>query len=367
MDDTPWDLLLAHLSGTLSREGEAELRDWIAADLARAEFVRSLRELVAATGQLPPRHDADAAWDRLASRMDPAAHRPAEVIPLRPHDTASRAARRRPATAGSGGAHRGRLRPSPAALVRVAAILATVAASATAWEMWRSDSAPGPMHEIVTASGQRTTVTLSDGSRLELGPETRLRAPERFRRGAREVEVEGLAFFDIAEDPKRPFTVRARGAYTRVLGTEFTVRAYPEEEVRVAVTEGRVAFGSAELPLDSASVLTREMVGVLALDGSRHVEEDADLDAYVGWMRGRLAFRNEPLPDVVRELGRWYDVEVQLADPALASRHLSIAFQRESLEQVLQLIALALDVDYERDGDVVTLSRRNPGGDRANR
>lgn len=362
MNDAPWHLLLAHLSGTLSREGEAELRDWMAGDLARAEFVRSLRELVAATGQLPPRHDVDAAWHRLTSRMDPAAHRPAEIIPLRPREAASRATRRRPVAAGSHGARWRRLRPSPAALVRVAAVLATVAVSATAWEMWRRDSAPGPMHEIATASGQRTTITLSDGSRVELGPESRLRAPERFRRGAREVEVEGLAFFDIAEDPERPFTVRTHGAYTRVLGTQFTVRAYPEEEVRVAVTEGRVAFGSSDLPVDSASVLTRGTIGVLALDGSRHVEVDADLDPYVDWMDGRLVFRNEPLPDLLRELGRWYDIEVRVADPALASRHLSIAFQKEPLEQVLQLIVLALDVDYERDGNVVTLSRRNTGG-----
>ncbi|MGH7359589.1 MAG: FecR family protein, partial [Gemmatimonadaceae bacterium] len=124
--------------------------------------------------------------------------------------------------------------------------------------------------------------------------------------------------------------------------------------VQVAVAEGRVALRSDRAPAGGGAVLTRGQLGSLTRSDTIATVSEADLEAHLGWAEGRLAFRNAPITDVVTQIGRWYDVEVRLADASLASRHLTLSFSDEPLGAVLQAIALSLDARYERTEDAVT-------------
>jgi transmembrane sensor len=219
---------------------------------------------------------------------------------------------------------------------------------------------------VTTGKGERVQLVLGDGSRVLVGVESRFRYPRRFSRGARDVRLEGAAYFEVARDERRPFTVYTADAVTRVLGTRFTVRDYPGAELaRVAVTEGRVAVRSAVAGAgDAASaVLTRGQAAEVR--DQRVVLEPSVPARDLAWTQGTLAFHNVPVRDVVAEISRWYEVDLRVANPALGARHLTIAFDREPLETILQEIAVVLNARVERRGEVIYLTpvsapRREP-------
>ncbi len=341
--------MIACLSGSASPEEEADLERWISEDPVRGELFHSLREIATMTGRLPHRHDADAAWLRLRARMKSAPPRAGEPIPLRP----------RPASTHSRSHDRGGVAAARTTLLRMAAVLGMIAAAALLWTTLRGTTAAPEMREVATAPGQRSTVTLGDGSEVELGPDSRLRVPVRFDRRTRHVEVEGAAYFRVIHDPRRPFEVHAKGSATRVLGTEFSVRAYPDEvEVSVAVREGSVALGAIGASGAAVVVLGAGDVGNLLPDGTAEVRPATDLDLHLGWTHGRLAFQNERLSRVVLELSRWYGVDIRLGDPQLGSRRLTVVADSEPLDEVLRRISLSLDLHHQRVGSVITLGQR---------
>jgi transmembrane sensor len=355
VDERHWRLLVRSLSGEATPAEREELRRWTEEDPARAAEVESARALWEATGALPARAsapDADAAWRRVARRtgLDAAPATHPDVLPLRPRGA-------RPAAPPS---LLTALRRAPA--LRIAALLVLALGTALLWRPAGGLVNDHVLHRtITTGRGERLRVTLADGSRVLLGVESRLRVPRRFRDDARDVHLEGAAYFEVAHDPSRPFSVHTADAVTRVLGTKFTVRDYAGAgPARVAVTEGRVAVRPATAPRDAppVAVLTRGQAVELAAGGAPTppVVTPAVEKHDLAWTRGQLSFRDAAVPEVLAEIGRWYDVEIQVADSALAARHLTITFDDEPLDTLLREIAAALDARIERRGEVLVLT-----------
>jgi len=337
MDDREWERLVDYLAGTLPPDAEAEFRRWIEADPDRLRELKLLERIWSASSEGSwGAYDSRAAWQRLLKQIGQVHPAPARVHPRAP----------RWRFAG----------PLP----RAAAVLAVIVTSALAWEPIARLLQPETvaLREITAATGQRVHVRLSDGSRVVLAPQSRLRYPAERTGNRRDVYLRGAALFQVTPDPDRPFLVHAGATVTRVLGTTFVVRAYPSESIEVAVAEGRVALRPDTAAARRARgdlVLTTGKVGRVAVDGSPSVAEASDLAPYFGWAEGRLAFLNAPLPGVLEELERWYGVDLRIADAALARRHLTISFAEQPLEQVLELIVLALDARYERSGGTIVL------------
>ena len=341
-----WRLVTAHLTGEATPAEEAALHRWIADDPARAAMLRQLREAWEAAPAPPvtPR-DTEAAWARVRARIGGGT----PVLPLR-----------HPATP-----PRRRRLPEVPVVLRAAAVVLLLLVPALLWtplgERLRGGSVA--LEEVRVPKGGQLGVYLSDGSHVTLGPESTLRYPRHFGRRAREVHIEGMGYFEVARDEARPFTVHARGSATRVLGTAFVVRAYPEDpQVSVAVTSGRVTLRAEDGPDDAAIALEPGEVGRMSPDGSTARSKPASLEAEVGWTRGRLTLEDRSLRDALRHIGRWYDVELVVADSALAARRITTTLEKrpeESLDDVLSLIALSVDARYERSGDTVVFRPRS--------
>jgi ferric-dicitrate binding protein FerR (iron transport regulator) len=189
-----------------------------------------------------------------------------------------------------------------------------------------------------------------------LAPGSRLRTPERFGSGPREISLTEHAYFEVASDSARPFLVNAGGVVTRVLGTEFDVRAYRENEpVRVVVRSGRVSVRPVAAPAATARVLGRGDRAVVDSSGTVQVDGGLDVDALLSWTSGRLTFDRAPLHEVVPELERWFDLEIEM-DPSLSQRRLSAIFEDEPVDTVLQLVGDAVKVRVQRDGRRVVVS-----------
>jgi transmembrane sensor len=209
---------------------------------------------------------------------------------------------------------------------------------------------------IETRAAQRTTVHLPDGSRIVLAPFSRLSYDAQFSTRQREVRLTGLAYFEIVHDSARPFLVQAGGSTTRVLGTRFSVRAYDDERVvRVAVEEGHVALGGNGSR--RVTELRRGDVGERAESGAVRVSTLTSARSSTEWTRERLVFDSMLVSEVLAEVGRWYGLQIRVADSTLLRRHLSTTLANDDADRALDVLALALDVHVVRDTHTVILRR----------
>ncbi len=221
---------------------------------------------------------------------------------------------------------------------------------------------PGPAEAMLTATtsrGERATLRLADGTQVMLGVASTLRYPKAFPGGAREVSLDGEAYFDVVHDEARPFVVRAGGMLAKDLGTQFTVRAYLENEsTQVVVREGRVAIQA--VGDGPERVVAPGELGRLKAGGVPTVEP-ADTAAWFAWTEGRLVFDNTPLREALPQLARWFDLEFRLADEQLGDVPLSASLRTEPTPEVLNSLAASLGMRQRRDGGVITLYRADSG------
>lgn len=319
---TPDDALLArYLAHECTPAEAAAVRQWIAADPDRVRAVERLRATFDAAAPPHERPDVDAMWAQVR------AHHPTSLPPAR-------------------------RRPFPVTLVAAAAVL--VVAVLVDRAISRRSTTHGAVREIATSTGQRATIDLADGSRVILGPRSRISTPEHFGEGPRDVTLEGEAYFEVRHDSTHPFRVHAAGGVAEDIGTRFVVRAYAgEPALRVVVAEGRVSVtrsGGAPVALGAGQLASFDAAGTASV-------RPVDTAAYVAFSDGRLVFDGTPLDEVVSELGRWYDLDVRLAAPEFAGRHISASFTGLAEDDVLGAVAAAAGLRYTRQGRTVTFSR----------
>lgn len=379
--------VLRVLSGEATPEDEAVVRDWLREDPRRAELIDQIRRARVAA-ELAPEvwGDLDDAYARVLARIGATVPAEADTAPVEP------AAPRHPDPVAEPAVLPFRTRPAAAAparrgwgrrigaFARVAATVVLLVGSALVWQ--RRDTlfgpAEAPLRELAAATGQRIQLTLTDGSKVVLGPNSRLYFPERFGR-TRLLRLEGEAVFDVVSDSARPFLVQTRTATTRVLGTRFGVRAYPEDEyVEVVVAEGRVAVMETEDQTTSSTTDYRGMAGPLPADAIQLTADQAvrlvpgtpgairtvDATRFLAWTEGSLYFERTPLPEVARILENRYGLEIELADERVADLRLTAEFvEPELITEVVRLIAVSLGIEYRKtaEGYLFVYPDQKPG------
>jgi ferric-dicitrate binding protein FerR (iron transport regulator) len=176
-----------------------------------------------------------------------------------------------------------------------------------------------------------------------------------YAESSRAVDLVGEAYFDVAPDADHPFVIVAGTTVTRVLGTEFGVRAYPgDSAVQVAVADGRVAFRASATSEGEAVVLRPGELGRIEAGSAQVSRQAVNLDAYLGWQEGRLAFEDAPLSQVAAQLERWYGIPVRIGDASLRSRRLTASFRDQPVDEVIAVVAATLGLEYARVGQVYT-------------
>lgn len=348
--DSPanWDAIARFYAGESTPEERAAVQAWLEAHPAEAAALKSLDDVAGTLISSTPRGlDVEAALRKVTERRDAA-----DVIPIDRHRSTRRTA-------------------EPAAPTRRWQRVATLAAASIvlavgARMVWHSADNPGytvssSAQTYATAVGQRDSVRLPDGTRVVLAPESQMIVAAGYGRNTREVELSGEAYFDVHHDEARPFVVRAGDADIRDLGTTFTVRATNGQGVRVAVTSGSVSLAPAQSAPNAAVVLQPGDAATLGTDGRTLVERGGAIETDTAWTRGRLVFREASVATVRAELRRWYGIDLQM-DSSFASSHLSMTFDGESADRVLEVIALSLGAEVSRQGNTATI---RPGPARA--
>jgi len=332
--EADWDAI----ARAMADEGAPEERDALRSHLAdhpeRAELVEALDD--ATRRMAAEAHagvDVEAALASVMARRDlPAADAPA--IPFRA---------RKPAPA--------RRWTMPA--LSAAAMLLLALAGALFWRT----TTRAPEARYSTAAGALRDVRLADGTRVKLGGSSVLTVAAGYGDAAREVAVQGDAFFEVVHDERRPFVVRTHDARVHDLGTAFTVRADSAAGTRVVVTEGVVTLGLAGGRQDTLRAGDRGHTA-----GRRvRVERRAATGDDVAWTRGEIVFRDVPLATAATELRRWYGVTVVVDDPALARRRINATFERsQNVDDVVRVLAATTGGAVQRRGDRLFITRAGP-------
>jgi transmembrane sensor len=263
--------------------------------------------------------------------------------------------------------------------LQVAAALAALGLALAAAFQWAPFGfGPG---EYRTRMGEQRTIELSDHSRIALDASTRVRV--RFSKDARVVQLlSGQAQFFVGKDPTRPFKVEAGDHTVMAVGTVFTVE-YVDEEMHVAMLEGRVAVFPQERTEESGSRVTRveetlpkkgersgpaqhegqspiiELVAGEELrvrhDGHATVVPKADLEAATAWREGKVIFHSEPLGEAVRRLNRYSSMQLRIDDPALASMNISGLFDIGDTAAFVEAVQAYLPVAVDSDSQTIHL------------
>lgn len=328
-------VLARYLSGECTPEEQLAIRRWLENDPVRQQRFNRLRNAWnALDGHAAPAFDVQTMRHNIAVGTGAGHHT------YRPYTSLSRSAWLFPAAAA-------------VVILGVGIVFATRSSP-------RAPAIAPEWRQVTTNRWQRADVYLSDGTHVQLAPESRLRFTSPFSDTAREVLLVGQALFDVRHDERRPFRVLTSAGIAEDLGTRFDVRHYAGDTVlKVVVDEGFVAM-SAGLHAANRVTLGAGDLGTLGASGEVVVRHTVDVAREIGWANGALSFEAVPLRDVIRDLRRFYDVEFVLANSDVGARRLTATFGRESASEVARVIAVTLELHHEIRGKTVTFAPRGP-------
>lgn len=193
-------------------------------------------------------------------------------------------------------------------------------------------------NSVETPLGGQYQLTLPDGSRVWLNAASSLRYPASFTGlSQRHVELSGEAYFEIAEDRNKAFLVTSGMQTVSVLGTHFNVNAYQDEDlIKTTLLEGRI-----KLSMDgSASEVTLDPGQEAIQQGPGFIVREADMQSAVAWKNGLFVFNSTDLQTLMRQLGRWYDVEVVYQGETDYKRFFGSIERSYALSEVLEVLKL---------------------------
>ncbi len=195
-------------------------------------------------------------------------------------------------------------------------------------------------------------IKLPDGSLAVINARSKLRYPLPFPKDLREVWLEGEAYFEVTPDTERPFVVNFKENSVEVLGTSFNIEAYPGKESNATIIEGSV---SCRTSTDSR-LLAPGYRAVIAENSTSISVGKADVRSVMAWTRERFSFNDEQLEEIMRELGEWYDIEVEFDDPTLKNRVFTIEANRSaSINSILDILVEMGKIRYAQDGRKLTI------------
>jgi len=199
---------------------------------------------------------------------------------------------------------------------------------------------------ISTPNGGQYQLELPDGSLVWLNATSSIHFPTSFVGKERRIEITGEAYFEIAKNHDMPFVVSVNGAEVQVLGTHFNVNAYNDEDnVKTTLLEGSVKIVQGA----NIDMLKPGQQSQLATDGEIKVVSNVDVDGVVAWKNGMFDFENAGIETVMRQLSRWYDVEIEYKGK---TDDLFIAEMRRNikLSDALKALELTGKVKFEIQG-----------------
>ncbi|MCX2453165.1 FecR domain-containing protein [Pedobacter sp. PLR] len=225
-------------------------------------------------------------------------------------------------------------------------------------ELW-TGIAGAPKMEIASVGHDRKQLQLSDGTKVWLSPHSKLTYPANFEGNNRLVSLDGEAFFEVAHDANHPFIIQSGKVSTRVLGTSFSLSAYPkEEDVNITLLSGKVAVS-----LDAAGK-TREAV----ITANQRISVDKkqetistinfpDAKDFLDRRLGLFDYKGTPLAEVIEDLEMQYQVQINLSPELQDHRFYGHLNMNTTLLQSLQKLCTVMESNWKKDGGQYVITK----------
>ena len=204
------------------------------------------------------------------------------------------------------------------------------------------------MNKIIVPTGGEYNLILSDGTWVYLNAESVITYPQKFVGEKREVTLEGEAYFQVTASKEHPFIVKTKDMDVLVTGTEFNVKAYPDElNVQTTLLRGKVAV--------FAGIDKKEKIEI---EPNQQAEwsREVDPDLFVAWKNGQFLFRQDRLEDIMKTLARWYDMEVFYLDESIKNMAFAGKLDRsEDITPILNVLRATDKLTVEVNGKRIVL------------
>ena len=229
--------------------------------------------------------------------------------------------------------------------MKIAAILVFPLLIASLWMYFNPIELEKTMHaRIVSPLGTRTQFSLPDGTSGWLNNGSSLAYNSNFM-ADRKVDLVGEAYFDVVHKNKQNFVVNTIDFSVEVLGTKFNVSAYDEDiESSVVLKEGKVKINSRRNGI--SELLKPDELFTLNKSTKTALISNVTANDHIVWSNGQLRFRNEPLSEVIKKMGRWYNVDFEITDEKLLNYKYRANFQDEPIEEILRMISITTPITY---------------------
>ena len=347
-EELDYQLLARYMAGDCTIRERRQIERWADNSKQNAEKLKELEKIWDITEQeqqlLSSFFDADQQWDQLQDRL----MNEGEVPVSKKKSTFD--SQRRSAS----------IHSMTHKIVRVAAIFLIAGLlgvlSYQNWYQAEPEVQEPVLRDVSTANAQRVNLTLSDGTEVMLNADSEMKFPNRFEDAEREVYLKGEAYFDVVSNPEKPFVIHSRGSVIRVLGTSFTVSSYEEDrQVRVVVKEGRVSLEGESGDENRKTLLAANEMGKFLRDSKKiETAQVDDMELYFSWREGYLKFREESMSHVALDLKRRYGIEVNFRDSEIRDKKLTAFLKSRSIQNVLDVIAMSLNVEYQLKNNKVS-------------
>ncbi len=164
----------------------------------------------------------------------------------------------------------------------------------------------------------------------------------------RNVRISGEAFFDVAKDPVHPFILNIGEIGLKVMGTSFNVMNYGDEnQIQVVLKSGKVDLFKGKYSPDNKFVhLTPGELGTYKKDNPKFLISNVDVAKYTSWTEGILLFHDDPLADVLKKIGRWYNIDIEINDPAVSNFPFTATIKNENMDQIIDLLQYSTPFKY---------------------
>ena len=204
--------------------------------------------------------------------------------------------------------------------------------------------------------GQVYKVILNDGTEVWLNANSRLIYPVRFAGNKRKVRLEGEAYFKVARNERMPFVIETETLTTEVLGTEFNVKSYKESQTHVTLVNGSVRVG---MPSLGKTVILEPGEEITYAEKGYQVKK-VDTAYYTQWREGYFYFDDFYLSDILKDLGRWYNVTIAMEkDSLLLNQKLHFVAERnEDIDQVIENLNAFSYLSASKQGNKVMIKRK---------
>lgn len=241
----------------------------------------------------------------------------------------------------------------PSWLKNAAAIAIVLITTGSIFYAIRSNKSEPTYYSSVEAMrGQKSNITLPDGTKVILNSESTLKYNTDFNQKSREIALDGEAFFEVAKNTNLPFVVEVGNLSIKAVGTAFNVRAYSNENiVSTTLTEGKV---SVKTPYETMDLIPNERMEFSRDEKKLEKIQLENAKLSLGWLNDQLSFENTTLAVVASNLSRIYNVEIELSSESIKQQRFTGIISNNSLQSVLRILSLTSPIRYTiKDNKVI--------------